>query len=223
MIKINFLLCLLFILNSSLGQNKIYDSLIYQLQIIDRDDQSTREQLDSIRELYANDSSLLMDRLKSLWKIMRIKDSINLIKVSAIIDKYGWLGSAEIGDDGNSTLFIVIQHADIKTQEKYLPLMRNAVKNGKAKARSLALLEDRVALREGKKQIYGTQIFQNIKTNEYFVLPLADPYNVDLKRAEVGLQPISDYLEENYKTKWDVVQYLKDLPFIEASLKANPF
>jgi|SRR5450432_555962 hypothetical protein len=111
----------------------------------------------------------------------------------------------------------------IKTQEKYLPLMRNAVKNGKAKARNLALLEDRVALREGKKQIYGTQVIQKVKTNEYFVLPLDDPYNVDLKRAEAGLQPLSVYLEDNFKTKWDIAQYLKDLPFIEATLKANPF
>jgi hypothetical protein len=221
--KTKFLLCLIFTLNSSFGQNKIYDSLIYQLQIIESDDQSTRIQIDLIRKQFANDSSILSDQLKSLWKIMRIKDSINLIKVSAIIDKNGWLGSEDIGDDANSTLFIVIQHADLKTQEKYLPLMRNAVKNGKAKARSLALLEDRVALREGKKQIYGTQVFQNIKTNEYFVLPLDDPYNVDLKRAEVGLQTLSIYLEDNFKTKWDVAQYLKDLPFIEATLKANPF
>ena len=105
----------------------------------------------------------------------------------------------------------------IKTHEKYLPLMRNAVKNGKAKARNLALLEDRVALREGKKQIYGTQVIQKVKTNEYFVLPLDDPYNVDLKRAEAGLQPLSVYLEDNFKTKWDIAQYLKDLPFIEAT------
>ena len=212
----------MFILSSSFGQNKIYDSLINQLQIIENDDQSARMQIDIIRTQFANDTSILSDKLKSVWKIMRIKDSINLIKVSAIVDKYGWLGSEEIGDDANSTLFIVIQHADLKTQEKYLPLMRIAVKNGKAKARSLALLEDRVALREGKKQIYGTQVFQNLKTNEYFVLPLEDPYNVDLKRAEVGLQPLSVYLEDNFKTKWDIAKYLKDLPFIEASLKANP-
>ena len=221
--KLNFLLCLLFTLNTSFGQNKIYDSLINELQIIESDDQSTRVQIDLIRNQYANDSAMLSAQLKILWKDMRMKDSINLIKVSAIIDKYGWLGAGEIGDDANSTLFIVIQHADLKTQEKYLPLMREAVKNGKAKARSLALLEDRVALREGRKQIYGSQVYRDLKTNECFVLPLDDPYNVDIKRAEVGLQPLSVYLEDNFHTKWDVAKYLKDLPFIEASLKANPF
>ena len=214
---------LFLIINSSLGQNKIYDSLINQLQIIDRDDQIPRMQLDSIRKQFANDSSNLKTQQELLWKTIRNNDSINVIKVTAVIDKYGWLGPDEIGDDGNETLFLVIQHADLKTQIKYLPFMTAAVKNGQAKARNLAFLEDRVALREGKKQVYGTQIFQNMKTNKCFVLPLEDPYNVDVKRAEVDLPAISVYLENNFKTKWDVAQYLKDLPFIEETLKANPF
>ena len=148
---------------------------------------------------------------------------MNLIKVSAIIDKYGWLGPVEIGDDANSTLFLVIQHADLKTQEKYLPLMRTAVKNGKAKARNLALLEDRVALREGGKQLYGTQVFQNVITKQCFVLPLADPDRLDIKRAEIGLQPLAAYLKDNFNSTWDVAKYLKDLPYVEAMLKENPF
>jgi hypothetical protein len=221
--KIQILLCLLFSLSSSSGQNRIYDSIILQLQIVERDDQSSRIQLDSIREQFANDSSLLITHLKPLWNIMRVKDSIDLLKVNSIIGKYGWLGPDDIGDDANSTLFIVIQHADLKTQEKYLPLMREAVKKGKASAKSLALLEDRVALREHKKQIYGTQVYMNIKTNECFVLPLEDPYNVDKRRKSVGLQPLSNYLEVNYKIKWDVEKYEKDLPTIEAIFKSNPF
>ncbi|MEZ5038583.1 MAG: DUF6624 domain-containing protein [Saprospiraceae bacterium] len=73
----------------------------------------------------------------------------------------GWLGADVIGNQGNSTLFLVIQHADIETQEKYLPMMRDAVSKGNARASSLALLEDRVALRKGEKQIFSTQSFSN--------------------------------------------------------------
>src|SRR5436190_12861202 len=50
-------------------------------------------------------------------------DSTNLAKVSSIIDKHGWLGKSQIGNRANYTLWLVIQHADLKTQEKYLPLM----------------------------------------------------------------------------------------------------
>ncbi|MNX82677.1 hypothetical protein D3C86_1144130 [compost metagenome] len=93
-------------------------------------------------------------------------------------------------------------------------MMREAVKKGNARASSLALLEDRVALKQGKKQIYGSQISWNMKTNEGFVAPLEDPDNVDLRRAEVGLPSLQAYLAE-MDMKWDVESYKKELPAIE--------
>jgi hypothetical protein len=41
-------------------------------------------------------------------------------------------------------LFLVIQHSDSTTQEKYLPLLKQAVKDNRAFGHDLALLEDRV-------------------------------------------------------------------------------
>ena len=98
--------------------------------------------------------------------------------------------------------------------------MREAVKSGKASGSSLALLEDRVALKQGKKQIYGSQIGQDSDLKLYYVLPLEDPDNVDKRRAEVGLQPLSDYVN-HWQIKWDVEQYKKDLPTIEAKRKVG--
>jgi hypothetical protein len=46
---------------------------------------------------------------------------------------------------GNCALFFVIRHPDLKAQEKYLPMMRQAVKDGKANGSQLAMLEDTVA------------------------------------------------------------------------------
>ena len=201
------------------AQSKLNDTLIKQLDIISTDDQTGRVQLESTQYKYANDTFELKIHLNALWKVIRNKDSINQIKVIAILDKYGWLGPEIIGDDGNTTLFMVIQHADQVIQEKYLPMMRGAVKNGKAKARSLALLEDRVALEQGNKQIYGSQVAWNMLKNEYTVLPLYDPDNVDKRRAEVGLQPLAIYLS-NWQLKWDIQQYKKDLPSIEAWVKS---
>ena len=158
--------------------------------------------------------------MKAYWKIIDKKDSINQIKVRSILDKYGWLGADVVGRQGNLTLFLVIQHADQATQEKYLPMMRDAVKNGKAQASALALLEDRVAMGQGKKQIYGSQIGTDMETNQYYIRPLSDPDNVDKRRAEVGLEPLAEYAQR-WQIKWDVVQYKKDLPAIEAKEKAQ--
>jgi hypothetical protein len=104
-----------------------------------------------------------------------------------------------VGEQGNATLFLVIQHADQKTQEKYLPIMRVAVKSGKAYGRHLALLEDRVALAQGKKQIYGSQIHRDQQTGKYFVAPIEDEPNVNTRRAAVGLDPLEDYAKN-----WDI-------------------
>ena len=193
------------------GLNK---PLVAQLDSIYNDDQSYRLQSIELEKKYGWDSK----EVKDVWKILHVKDSINLIKITSILDKYGWIGSDVIGNQGNSTLFLVIQHADLKTQEKYLPMMREAVKNGKAYGNSLALLEDRVAMRNGKKQIYGSQIGRDPVTKKYYVIALIDPDNVDKRRAEVGLPPIAEYIK-NWEMKWDLEQYKKDLPEIESRLK----
>lgn len=190
--------------------------LVAELDSIYADDQKYRLQISDIEKKFGWESN----EMRVHWKIINEKDHINLIKVKALLDKYGWLGSDVIGKQGNSTLFLVIQHSDLPTQEKYLPMMRDAVKNGKAQENNLALLEDRVALGQGKKQIYGSQIGRDPETKLYYVLPLIDPDNVDKRRAEVGLQSLSEYVT-HWQIKWDVEQYKKDLLAIEEQQKAR--
>ncbi len=188
--------------------------LVAQLDSILIEDQIYRKQIKNVEKEFGNESKEMI----TLWKTINEKDSVNLIKVKSILDTYGWLGADVVGSQGSSTLFLVIQHSDQTTQEKYLPMMREAVKNGKAQGSSLALLEDRVALGQGKKQIYGSQVGSDAETNLYYVLPLEDPDNVDKRRASVGLQPLADYLDR-WQIIWDVEQYKKDLQTREANKK----
>ncbi|MRX66498.1 hypothetical protein SAMN06265349_102399 [Flavobacterium resistens] len=153
-------------------------------------------------------------KIDSIGKIMLRKDSINLIKVMKILDERGWLGKNVVGVQGNKTLFLVIQHSNLKYQQKYLPMLRQAVKNGNASPINLAYLEDRVALREGRHQIYGSQSAKNKKTNKWYISPLIDPDNVDKRRAEVGLGPIADYAVK-MNIDWNLEEYKKELPELE--------
>jgi hypothetical protein len=200
--------------NKEKAESNLNKSLVSKLDSIHTEDQKYRLESEEIEKKYGWESK----EVKAIWKIINQKDSINLIKIKDILDKEGWLGSDIIGQKGNSTLFLVIQHSDIKTQEKYLPMMREAVKNGKAPGSSLALLEDRVLLRQGKRQIYGSQIGMDSETQKYYVLPLDDPENVDKRREEVGLQPLAEYVNI-WEIEWDIKQYKKDLPIIEAKEK----
>jgi hypothetical protein len=200
--------------NKDKAEANLNKPLVVILDSIFIEDQKYRMQSDRIEEEYGWESK----EMKDLWKIINETDSINLIKVKSILDKYGWLGVDEVGRQGNSTLFLVIQHSDQATQEKYLPKMREAVKNGKAEGSNLALLEDRVALGQGKRQIYGSQIGLDPQTQTYYVSPLEDPDNVDKRRAEVGLEPISNYASR-WQIIWNVEQYKKDLPKLEEMRK----
>lgn len=196
--------------NKEKSEANLNKPLVDILDSIFVDDQKYRLQIDGIEKEYGSQSKELKDH----WKFIEGKDSINLLKVKSILDKYGWLGEDEIGNHGNTTLFLVIQHSDINTQDKYLPMLREAVKNGKAQASHLALLEDRVAFRHGKRQIYGSQIGQDLSTHNYYVLPLEDPDNVDKRRSEVGLNPLAEYVK-HWNIIWDVEQYKKDLKKLE--------
>jgi len=194
--------------------NKIEANYDWPLQAellrIFKEDQDIRRQYIDATKKYGYQHPVV----DSLSSLMIISDSVNLEKVVKILDTKGWVGKDKVGEQANQALFLVIQHADLKTQEKYLPLMRTAVKLGNAPGNALALLEDRVALGEGKKQVYGSQVGRNTKTNRYYVLPLADPDHVDKRRREAGLGPLADYLK-NWDITWDAEQYKKDLPEIE--------
>lgn len=120
-------------------------------------------------------------------------DSTNLIKVKALIDKYGWLGRSSIGNRGNYTLWLVVQHADLATQEKCLSLMKASVEKGESRPVDLAYLEDRVLMRQGKNQIYGTQISFNPKIGAQELWPINDEKNVNTRRAKLDLEPMEEY------------------------------
>lgn len=191
--------------------------LVAKLDTIYREDQKYRMQIDAIEKEHGWESPEMQSMVSTIMQ----KDAINLVKVKQILDEHGWLGPDIIGRQGNSTLFLVIQHADIETQKKYLPMMRDAVEKGNAKASSLALLEDRVALRSGELQIYGSQIGRDEETGESYVLPMQNPDQVDIRRKSVGLGPLSEYTVR-FGFEWDVETYKKELPkYIEIQKKEH--
>lgn len=165
-------------------------------------DQNYRKQISEIEKEYGYDSEEMTEH----WKLISITDSMNLIKVKKILDKKGWLSPKFIGNQGNHTLFLVIQHSDLETQVKYLPMMQEAVKNGNAMPQNLALLEDRISIGQGKRQIYGSQLGRDKKTEEYYVYPLIEPENVNKRRAEVGLGTIEDYIGRRNMV-WDLEKH----------------
>lgn len=129
---------------------------------------------------------------------MNAIDADNTERMRAIVRQYGWPGLGLVGKDGTNAAFLLVQHsADLAFQKEMLPLIEKSYKSGELSGQEYALLLDRVLVREGRPQVYGTQAkrFEEWKDGEPVPAPIEDEANVDKRRAEVGLMPLSEYLK----------------------------
>lgn len=71
----------------------------------------------------------------------------------------GWTGRHRVGDDGAAAAFVILQHAISRpdVQRLGLALMLEAIPLGDASMIDAAYLSDRIAVFEGRPQLYGTQ------------------------------------------------------------------
>ena len=123
-------------------------------------------------------------------------DARNMARLEEVIKQHGWPGKGLVGKEASQAAFIILQHTDLTRQQKYLPLLKKAARKGDARPADVAMLEDRVLVGRGKKQIYGTQVRSGPQTGGKLVLaPIEDEEHVDKRRASVGLMPLKDYLK----------------------------
>ncbi|MFD3001183.1 DUF6624 domain-containing protein [Pontibacter toksunensis] len=134
-------------------------------------------------------------QMKAVWEEMTKIDEENKNKVVAILEKHGWPGKSMVGPQANSAVFLVIQHSDKETMEKYLPMLRDAVAKGEAAKSQQALMEDRVRMNNGQPQLYGSQLRTNAETGQYELYTIEDEVNVDKRRAKMEMEPLKDYMK----------------------------
>ncbi|MDX9855156.1 MAG: hypothetical protein RBS81_15345 [Tenuifilaceae bacterium] len=139
------------------------------------------------------------EELDFFWETIAKQDSINEKEVIEIIETRGWVGISLVGKKGNTALWLIIQHAPVEIEEKYLPLLRESVLKGESMGHHLAMLEDRINMYKGLPQVYGSQITTDTETGKYVLYKLIDPEYVNQRRKEIGLGPIEEYVK-----KWNI-------------------
>tara|TARA_B110000014_G_C19912179_1_gene472045 strand:+ start:89 stop:769 length:681 start_codon:yes stop_codon:yes gene_type:complete len=180
------------------------EDLIAVLDTIWRTEQEPITLRDSLIEKYGVESK----EVQGQQEIYERNHAINERKVKVILDKYGWPGKDIIGEQGNWTICNVIQHSDNEVRVKYLPMMRQAVKDKKLHPRFLVRTEDRIATERGDLQIYGGQMKYYPETKSFNVWPVYDPVNIDKRRAEIGLEPISEFLKRRFNFEWNLEEQI---------------
>ena len=93
---------------------------------------------------------------------------------------------------------MLVQHADLDLplQERGLELMGRSVAAADADPSDHAYLVDRVRVAKGEEQVYGTQWGSDAEGGPEPRTPIEDEAMVDVRRSQVGLGTIDDYLIE---------------------------
>ncbi len=186
----------------TLNQTK---DLVAVLDTIWRTEQTPIRLRDSLIDLYGAESK----EAEVYQKIFRKNHAYNILKVKKILDYEGWPEPSEIGDQGNRTICNVLQHADQETREHYIPIMRQAVLDKKLEPRYLVRAKDRIATDKGELQIYGGQMKYYPETKSFNVWPVYDPINIDKRRAEIGLEPIAEFLKARFDFEWNLEEQIQ--------------
>ncbi len=113
-------------------------------------------------------------------------DTESTVLLREIVVAHGWPSRALVGEDGATAAWLLTQHSpDLEFQREVLALL---IASEETDSRHAALLHDRICIREGRPQRYGTQLRPD---GQPFELEASD---VDERRAAVGLGPLADYL-----------------------------
>lgn len=158
-----------------------YDSLRLVLEEMRNQDQEIRRILvDSL----AFDSPHAGPFIKQMLDI----DKSNQKNIKIILEKYGWLAESKIGKTAAEAFFYTVQHADVALIDKYFSDFKRLADVGEANPLHCAMMEDRLLMYKGKKQIYGTQAADFRADKKWAIWPIENPESVNERRAKLGFK-----------------------------------
>lgn len=124
-------------------------------------------------------------------------DSRNTARMKEIVEEIGWPTVSKVGKEAASSAWLLVQHADhdVAFQLHCLQLMQEA-SSSEVDRTDIAYLVDRVRVNQGQGQLYGTQFTQ--ENNQHIPRPIEDEEDVDERRAEIGMGPLSEQIQHMY-------------------------
>jgi len=147
---------------------------------------------DELARRAAEDQAVRTDPAKQ--ENMAAVDAENTKYLRELAQELGWIDAKRFGRDASTHAFLIVQHSgDLRLMQAALPEIEKDLKTGIGDPQNYALLHDRLKLKLGERQRYGTQIGVN-ENGESVVLPLEDKSKVEQFRKAIGLFPLAQYL-----------------------------
>ena len=121
-------------------------------------------------------------------------DSANTAWLKAHVARWGWPTNAQVGPEAVRSAFLIVQHAvhDTGFMRAMLPLINDSYRRGELSGGAVATLTDRLEVKAGRPQIYGTQL--SLQDGHWVLDPIRESSRVDQRRSSMGLPPLAEYL-----------------------------
>lgn len=136
----------------------------------------------------------VIDSLMLLQKQTQAIDKENQILVASILKK----GLPEgLSPQSYKAIWLIVDHAGLKFQKKHLKIMEEAARKKLISAVDYAVLTDRIRMREGKPQKYGTQSYTvNVDGQQViYIWPVEDARMLNELRIGIGAGDIETYIQ----------------------------
>jgi hypothetical protein len=120
-------------------------------------------------------------------------DSANTLWLKDYVGRWGWPTTGQVGREAVQSAFLIVQHAvhDTAFMRSMLPFIEDAHRRGDLDGGSVAMLTDRLEVKAGRPQIYGTQL--SLKDGRWVFDSIADSAGVDARRKRMGLPTLAEY------------------------------
>ncbi|RYE54661.1 MAG: hypothetical protein EOP48_11810 [Sphingobacteriales bacterium] len=163
----------------------------------------------------------LDDALSYLQKQQSVYDSMNLIRVKAIVLQYGYPGKTLVDSPTNEVAFHVLKrYLNRKPSEfsLYLPILKSAAERKEIPFELYALVLDQSLFEQGKEQLYGTAMYfivdaigsNGMRQPKTIVWPIKDPATVNKRRKAIGIDKTVEEMAREAKFTYQVYT-LKDV------------
>lgn len=150
------------------------------------DDQALRGRYIKILEAEHRNKNIDLKEKDKLEVQISDTDEANQRELERLLNQCGWPGMLDKKRSAFSA-FLIIQHAPLDYQLKYFEMVKSANGRGEIPNEKFAWLVDRILVKQGKPQLYGTEF--EYGSNK--VAPIMDPKNLNARRKKMGLLPIS--------------------------------
>jgi hypothetical protein len=155
-----------------------------ELEQLGREDQAVRE---GFGEAAARNDTVYIRRLMA-------EDSLRTERLREIVRLHGWPGRSLVGEEASKAAWLLLQHSSSNEfQRAMLPLLWEEAERGEIPKSEVAMLNDRVLVREGKPQRYGSSF--SMRDGVFYPDPIEDLDSLEARRAAVGLPPMDVYVK----------------------------